>query len=111
MLSIAFRAYYSMGNLKSSYLPIEESEGIESSDLVGIKGFVKSELSSRDMSFVTRAILHIVFLENRFIALLIDISINDDRVKIIPTDNIKAIKSIWEKEDRSCLENGQHSNY
>lgn len=105
MYRLAFRTYYSIQHLKSSYLLIEESQKIEASDLSLLKGIEKSELNSRNVAFVTGAIFStIAFLEASINELLSDISIGDDRVKILPNDNRKSIKSLWEKEDRSSLE-------
>jgi hypothetical protein len=102
---LAIKTYYSIQHLKSSYLLIEESQRIESSDLSLLEGIEKVELSSRNLAFVTGAIFStIAFIEASINELLSDISQNDDRVKTLPKDNKKAIKDLWDKEDRGSLE-------
>lgn len=105
MYNIAFRTYYSIQHLKSCYLLIEESQKIEKSSLTVIDGNERAELCSKNVAFVTGAIFSIIaFLEASINELLSDISNNDDRVKVIPTDNKKAIKTLWDKEGKHDLE-------
>ena len=105
MCRLAIKTYYSIQHLKSSYLLLEESRKIEFSDFSELEGVEKAELSSRNLAFVTGAIFStIAFLEASINELLSDISINDDRVKTLPIDRKKDIKTLWDKEDRSSLE-------
>ena len=105
MYRLAIKTYYSIQHLKSSYLLLEESRKIEFSDFSELEGVEKAELSSRNLAFVTGAIFStIAFIEASINELLSDISQNDDRVKTLPKDNKKAIKDLWDKEDRGSLE-------
>ena len=105
MYRLAIKTYYSIQHLKSSYLLLEESRKIEFSDFSELEGVEKTELSSRNLAFVTGSIFStIAFIEASINELLFDISLNDDRVKTLPKDNKKAIKDLWDREDRGSLE-------